>query len=239
MADPRLINLSAQAEVVHEGADEVDPNAFYFDPSEPECWLVAERIIATLGAPAAWTPVAFPESHQADSLTESALGELRPGGDEIHPESRAESPVRSHQDRGALDQSISAIAVERRLLEFKPPSGWLEGEDLFSREALLAATFAKQAGKTVAFVLALMRQTWCAGRDPRDMTTIYLAGAAAEVHPNALEKAMGLKSLNAELDRTTEAARLAGVTCVPTVRVGANLYTGDAGLDEAAKAMGT
>jgi len=239
VADPRLINLSAQAEVVHEGADEVDPNAFYFDPSEPECWLVAERIIATLGAPAAWTPVAFPESHQPASLTDSALGELLPGGDEIHPESRAASPVRRHQDRGALGQSISAIAVERRLLEFKPPTGWLEGEDLFSREALLAATFAKQAGKTVAFVLALMRQTWCAGRDPRDMTTIYLAGAAAEVHPNALEKAMGLKSLNAELDRTTEAAGLVGVTCVPTVRVGVNLYTGDAGLDEAAKAMGT
>ncbi|CAB4872795.1 MAG: hypothetical protein F2799_04160 [Actinobacteria bacterium] len=238
MADPRLINLSAQAEVVHQGADEVDPNAFYFDPSEPECWLVAERIIATLGAPAAWTPVAFPESHQPASLTDSALGELRPGGDEIHPESRAESPVRRHQDRGALGQSISAIAVERRLLDFKPPSGWLEGEDLFSREALLAATFAKQAGKTVAFVLALMRQTWCAGRDPRDMTTIYLAGAAAEVHPNALEKAMGLKSLNAELDRTTEAAGLAGVTSVPTVRVGVDLYTGDAGLDAAAKAVG-
>ena len=157
----------------------------------------------------------------------------------FHPESHAESPELRHQDRGTQGQLISAIAVERRLLEFKPPTGWLEGEDLFSREALLAATFAKQAGKTVAFALALMRQTWCAGRDPRDMTTICLAGAAAEVHPNALEKAMGLKSLNAEVDRTTEAARLAGVTCVPTVRLGTDLYTGDAGLDEASKAVGT
>ena len=59
-------------------------------------------------------------------------------------------------------------------------------------------------------------------------------GAAAEIHPNALEKAFELKSLNAELDRQLERASELGIERVPAVRVGRKVYFGDGGLDEAA-----
>lgn len=176
--------------------------AFYFDLSSPECWLVAERVIQTLGRPAPWIPV---------------LGSELPRG--------AETPG----SQLSLDE-VAALAADRGLLPMRPPAQ----TQTPNRETMMAATFAQQSGKVVAYTLAAMRQCWCAGRDLADHSTLFLAGAAAEIHPNALEKAFGLKSLSAQLERQTAKAAELGVTRVPAVRVGRTIHFGDSGVDSAA-----
>ncbi len=221
MADPRLIELPSDEQ---SDAAQVPDSAFYLDPADPECWLASERVIKTLGSPAAWTPIRL-----------STAGGDAPsaGRDGLHPVARADCPADGHPHQLSEDDIKQAVEI-RGLLPFKPPAKWLEGEGFDSTNCLLATTFAKQAGKTVAFSLALSRQIWCAGRDPEDLTTVMLAGAAAEIHPNAIEKALGLKSLRAELDRASAEAASFGVTSLPTVRIGDAIFVGDAGLDEAA-----
>jgi 2-hydroxychromene-2-carboxylate isomerase len=197
LADSRLIDLSAAAG--SDGPTEEPDAAFYFDLGNPEAWLLAERVIATLGRPAPWIPVL-----QSGIAAEFAPVDL---------------------------EAIALTARERGLLELRPP----QREQTDTRDAMLAATFARQSGKGVAFTLAAMRQCWCAGRDLADRTTLLLAGAAAEIHPNALEKAFNLKSLAAELDRETAAAVAVGVDRLPAVRIGQSLQFGDAGLEEFAR----
>ena len=195
MADSRLIELAG---FDNEAESEA---AFYFDLAVPECWLVAERIIQTLGRPAPWIPVLGSELKRA-------------------PTDFPPMPL----------TDVADLAEHRGLLPMRPPAQ----PQTPNREAMMAATFAQQSGKVVAYTLAAMRQCWCAGRDLGDHATLFLAGAAAEIHPNALEKAFGLKSLAAQLDRQTQSAVAAGVTSVPAIRVGRTIHFGDGGLDAAA-----
>jgi 2-hydroxychromene-2-carboxylate isomerase len=193
--------MSLEIESVDPGLERAHTE-FYFDIGDPECWLAAERVITTLGAPAPWVPVLAAD-----------LGTHPPG------EGSAETWL-----------AVAAIASERGLLEFRPPSR----PQLDSRDVMLAATFARQCGKVVAYTLAAMRQCWCAGRDLADHDTIALAGAAAEVHPNALATAIGMRSVASQLDAATAAAGAAGVERVPAVRVGEEVFHGDESLEAAA-----
>lgn len=193
--------MTLEVESVDPGTERA-PAAFYFDIGDPECWLAAERVIATLGAPAPWVPVL------SSGIRGSGRGQATEG--DWH--------------------DIAAIARERGLLEFRPP----DRPQTDSRDVMLAATFARQSGKVVAFTLAAMRQCWCAGRELAEFDTVALAGAAAEVHPNALGKAIGMRSVSAQLDAATAEAIAEGVERLPAVRVGAVVFHGDDALEAAA-----
>ena len=54
---------------------------------------------------------------------------------------------------------------------------------------MLAATYAKQVGRTVAFSLAAFRQAFAGGRDLGDTDTVLIAAAACEMHPAAVLRA--------------------------------------------------
>ena len=86
-----------------------------------------------------------------------------------------------------------------------------------TRFAMLAATYARQIGKVVAFSLAVFRQVFNAGRDLADPDTVLIAGAAAEIHPAALRKGAELRSTAQRLEQATRAAAEAGVIDVPAV----------------------
>lgn len=103
--------------------------------------------------------------------------------------------------------------------------------------ALLAATYAKQIGKVVAFSHALFRQAYAAGRDLAERDTVFLAGAAAEIHPAALAKGAELRGIAERLRAATAAAADAGVLDVPAVVVGDAVFHGDAELERAAAAL--
>jgi 2-hydroxychromene-2-carboxylate isomerase len=103
--------------------------------------------------------------------------------------------------------------------------------------AMRAATFAQQTGRAVAFSLAAFRQAFAAGRDLSDTDNVLLAAAACELHPRAVLKGIEMQSVKDALRAATDEALEHGVTGVPTIRVGDELFWGDDRLEEAAEAI--
>jgi 2-hydroxychromene-2-carboxylate isomerase len=104
--------------------------------------------------------------------------------------------------------------------------------------ALLAATYAKQVGRAVAFSLAAFRQAFAGGRDLSVRDSVLIAAAACEMHPTAIVKGAGLRSIAARLDRATADAAAAGVLDVPAVvTADGRVFHGDRELEAAAGAL--
>jgi 2-hydroxychromene-2-carboxylate isomerase len=187
---------------------------FYFDLGSPYAYLTAERISgvfseAGLEQPE-WKPILLGGLFQRFGRDSWANG---PG--------RAEG----------------LAEVERRASDYGlPPLAWPDpfpGNTLF---AMRAATFAKQTGRTVSFALAAFRQAFAAGRDLTDPDNVMIAAAACELHPRALEKAVGTHGVKGALREATDAAAELGVFGVPTLRVGEQVFWGDDRLEEAVAA---
>jgi 2-hydroxychromene-2-carboxylate isomerase len=94
---------------------------------------------------------------------------------------------------------------------------WPEPFPFDSRTAMLAATFAKQSGRVVAYSLAAMRQAFAAGRDLSETDNVLIAAAACELHPRALLKGIELRSVRDALEQATLDARRSGVAELPCV----------------------
>jgi 2-hydroxychromene-2-carboxylate isomerase len=187
---------------------------FYFDLGSPYAYLSAERISglfteAGLEQPE-WVPV--------------LLGGLF-----------------SHFDRGSWSQTparAEGIAeVERRAGAYGlPPIVWPDPWPGNTLTAMRVATFAKQTGRTVSFSLAAFRQAFAAGRDLTDPDNVMIAGAACELHPRALLKAVQTDTVKSALREATDAAAALGVEGVPAVVVGERVFWGDDRLEEAVEA---
>jgi 2-hydroxychromene-2-carboxylate isomerase len=102
---------------------------------------------------------------------------------------------------------------------------------------MLAATYAKQIGRAVAFSMAAFRQAFAGGRDLSVRDNVLIAAAACEMHPVAVVKGAGLGSIAARLEEATAAAAAAGVLDVPAVQVGDRIFHGDRELEKAAGAL--
>src|SRR6476659_3259570 len=187
---------------------------FYFDLGSPYAYLTAERISglftdAELEQPE-WQPI--------------LLGGLF---QRFGRESWGTGPER--------DDGIAEI--ERRAAAYGLPAlSWPEpwpGNTLF---AMRAAPFAKQTGRTVSFALAAFRQAFAAGRDLTEPENVMIAAAACELHPNALEKAVGTKGVKEALIEATREAGDLGVTGVPALVVDGRAFWGDDRLEEAVEA---
>ena len=129
-------------------------------------------------------------------------------------------------DREALERLVD----ERRMQPLRWPNQWPPD----ARTAALAATYAKHIGRAVAFSLACFRQTFAGGRDLGDESTVLIAGAACEMHPTAVLKGIGLRSVTAGLEQACTRARDAGVTSLPAIGVGDRVFTE---LEHAAQAL--
>jgi 2-hydroxychromene-2-carboxylate isomerase len=188
-----------------------EPPRFFYDLRSPDAWLAAERIVRVLGVVPEFVPV---------DLGGLAAGDV--------------GPFRCAAEVDAHFEDIDRRARAYEVLTPRRPAVW-PPEDV--RFALLAATYAKQIGKVVAFSLACFRQQFNAGRDLADRDTVFIAGAAAEIHPAALAKGAELKGTAERLRVATETAAAAGVLDVPAVVFGARVFHGDAGLEQAADAL--
>lgn len=187
-----------------------DRPVFYYDLGSPYAWLAAERIHDVMPVPAVWQPVLL-----------GGIWQQTGGG--------------SWSQTGTRDAGMAEVerrAREYGLLEVRWPAQWPTS----SLVAMRAATFAQQAGRAVAFSLAAFRQAFCAGRDLADPDNVLIAAAACELHPNAIAKGVESRSVKDRLRAATDAAIARGVTGVPTVAVGDQLFWGDDRLDDAAAA---
>jgi 2-hydroxychromene-2-carboxylate isomerase len=179
---------------------------FYFDLGSPEAYLAAERVMAELPVVPEWVPI---------------LAAGLPGG-------RAGGP--SAEERRA---AVAARAQAQHVQPLRWPARWPQ-ED--ARVAMVAATYAKQIGRAVAFALAAFRQAFAGGR-ALDEDTVVIAAAACEMHPRAVVQALGRRSVAAALDAATAKAAAAGVTRVPAIVVGDAVYEGEDAVERAAAAL--
>jgi 2-hydroxychromene-2-carboxylate isomerase len=98
---------------------------------------------------------------------------------------------------------------------------------------MLAATYAKRIGKTVAFALAAFRQAYAGGNALSDHDNVLIAAAACEIHPTALLRATQTRGVADELARASAQALALGVFDVPAVRVGDRVLVGERTLEQA------
>lgn len=188
--------------------------AFYFDLASPYAYLAAERI--------------------SGLFTEAELEqpEWRPILVGVLMKEQGRTPWGLTEERAA-----NLAEIERRASAYGlPPLVWPEPMPTKSLTAMRAATFAKQTGRTVSFALAAFRQAFAAGRDLGDPDNVAIAGAACELHPRALLKAVTTTGVKEELRRATAEAAAAGVRGVPAVVVGGEVFWGDDRLEEAVAA---
>lgn len=140
---------------------------------------------------------------------------------------------------GVVDAAPRRDLVERQaeelgLLPLRWPSVWPPD----SAVAMLAATYAKRIGRAVAFSLAAFRQAFAGGRDLGEEDTVLLAGAACEMHPTALLKALKLGSVADGLSEAGRRARMVGVRSLPAIELGDRVFQGPGALVDAATAVG-
>ena len=132
-------------------------------------------------------------------------------------------------------RDVEERAAERGLPPVRWPEGW--PRESYSLAPLRAAVFAAQTGRLEAFSLAAFRQAFAAGRRLDGLDNVVLAAAACELHPKAVLKGVETESVKSGLREATEAAIERGVTGIPTVEVGAELFWGDDRLEDAAEAI--
>ena len=102
---------------------------------------------------------------------------------------------------------------------------------------MLTATYAKRVGRAVAFSLAAFRQAFAGGRDLGDEGTVLIAAAACEMHPTAILKAIGLRSVRDALSAASHRARAAGVSQLPAIEVAGAVFSGPDCLEAAQTAL--
>jgi 2-hydroxychromene-2-carboxylate isomerase len=187
---------------------------FYFDLGSPYSYLAAERInpmfTRATGEPPVWQPI--------------LLGGLFKRFDRS---SWGEGP-----EREAGMAEIERRAAERGMPPVRWPDPW-PGNMLF---AMRVATYAKQAGRVVAFSLAAYRQAFAAGRDLGDPDSVLIAAAACELHPRAVSSAAERESVKRELREATDRAGDLGVRGVPSVVADGEVFWGDDRLEDAVAA---
>jgi 2-hydroxychromene-2-carboxylate isomerase len=152
----------------------------------------------------------------------------------VAPEWEPVSAVRLNAAEPAPDRrQFERLAADRGLQPFRWPARWPPD----SQQAMLAATYAKRIGRAVAFSLAAFRQAFAGGRDLGDENTVLIAAAACEIHPTALLQGISLRSVAGALANASERARAAGISSLPAIQVGTQVFHGEGGIDDATAAL--
>ncbi|MGI8507595.1 MAG: hypothetical protein ACR2MK_12500 [Solirubrobacteraceae bacterium] len=133
-------------------------------------------------------------------------------------------------DRDSVGRQVAQLGLQ----PLRWPAAWPPDTE----PAMLAATYAKRVGRAVAFSLAAFRQAFAGGRDLGDQGTVLIAAAACEMHPTAVLKAVGLRSVKAALQSAGERAIAAGARSLPAIEVGGEVFEGQHCIEQAGAALG-
>jgi 2-hydroxychromene-2-carboxylate isomerase len=188
-----------------------DRPVFFYDLGSPYAYLAAERVNQVLPEVPVWQPILL-----------GAIWQHTGGGSWSLTEKREEGM-----------REVERRAAERNLQPIRWPDPWPANY----LTAMCAATFAQKSGRAVAFSLAAFRQAFAGGKDLSVADNVLIAAAACELHPRAVLKGIETKAVKDALREATDEAAARGVTGVPTVAVGDELFWGDDRLEDAAAAM--
>ena len=186
-------------------------SVFYYDFASPDAYLAAERVMHVLPEVPEWIPV------RLAGLAAGGVGAFR----------------------CAEEEDIYRADVERRARRYELQAlRWPEPFPADTEFALLAATYAKQIGRGVAFSQAAFRQAFAGGRDLSERDNVLIAAAACEIPPRALLVGVESAGTRRRLDEATALARERGVRSVPAVWTGSEVFHGDDAIESAAAALG-
>jgi 2-hydroxychromene-2-carboxylate isomerase len=127
--------------------------------------------------------------------------------------------------RDVLERRARSLALQ--------PLVWPAEFPFDSEFAMLAATYAQRIGKGVPFALAAFRQAFAGGNALSVTDNVLIAGAACEMHPRAILRAVATRGVRQDLEHATAEALSLGVSDVPAVLVGTQVLVGEAQLEEA------
>jgi 2-hydroxychromene-2-carboxylate isomerase len=186
---------------------------FYYDVSSPYAYLAAQRVDETLPAKPDWQPIAFGALIQEIGKVPWSLRD---------------------ETRVAGQAEIAERARERGLPAVRWPPGWpAESYSLLPLRALLHA-FDHGRGKELS--LELYRRAFADGVALNVVDVVVGGAEACGLDGEQVRAAVVTPEIKARLRAATDEANRRGVTGVPTIAVGDELFWGDDRLEDAARA---
>lgn len=190
------------------------PPLFHYDFSSPYAYLAAHRVETVLPVAPVWAPIAF------GPLV------LEIGKAPWSWQEGAERTARMEE----CDRRAAALGLPLRW-----PAGWPKAT--YSIGALRAALVAERHGRLREYSLAAFDAGLGRGLDLSDVAVVLEAAEAAGIDPAAVEAGVAEPAVKARLREVTAAAIARGVTGIPTIVVGDQLFWGDDRLEDAASAL--
>jgi len=192
-------------------ADSAAPT-FYYDFNSPYAWLAAERLDDFVPG-AEWRPIAFAILlHQLGQLDERL----------------------TNLNTAPVVHEVTARASDRGLPAFAPPDTW--PVQSWSLTPLRAALVADELGRVREFGLAAFRKSFVESRSLADLDNVLAAAADAGLDPDEVAAGIQRDEIKERLKSNTAEAFERGVTGIPTVAIGDELFWGDDHLEEAGAA---
>jgi 2-hydroxychromene-2-carboxylate isomerase len=186
---------------------------FYYDFQSPYAYLAAERM-DDLVPGARWKPIAFPILLGQLGMLDRKIAEADPAG---------------------LADEVAGRASARGLPPFAPPEAW--PMESWSLAPLRAALVADERGRLREFSLAAFRKAFVESRPLTELDNILEAARTAGLEADEVDEGIQRPEIKEGLKSNTEEARERGVSGIPTVAIGDELYWGDDRLEEAAAAV--
>jgi 2-hydroxychromene-2-carboxylate isomerase len=186
---------------------------FYYDNS-PYAYLAAHRIDEVLPVRPRWQPIAF-------GALIRQIGKV--------PWSLKGSAARERGQR-ECEQRTAALG-----LPLHWPDGWPDRN--YSILVLRAALLAAEQDRLREFSLAAFRRGLGEGGDLRELDTVLACARDAGIDADAVARGVEQPEIKQRLRDATDSAIARGVTGVPTVAVGDELFWGDDRLEDAAAAL--
>ncbi|MBV9311234.1 MAG: DsbA family protein [Solirubrobacterales bacterium] len=186
---------------------------FFYDVSSPYAYLGAARVDEVLPVSPEWCPIAF-------GVIVRQIGKV---------------PWSFASDREARFSEIARRAAERGLPEVRYPEGW--PAETYSLTPLRALMLAADQQQLRTYSRELFRTMFVEGQHLADLEAVLDAAQRAGLDRDFVAAGVTRQEVKDRLRAQTEAALAAGVTGVPTVAVGDQLFWGDDRLEEAAAAL--
>ena len=185
---------------------------FYYDFNSPYAYLAAERLDEFV-PDAEWTPIAF-------AILLHQLGQL---DDRL-----------TNLTTAPIVDEVGARVADRGLPAFAPPDAW--PVQSWSLIPLRAALVADELGRQREFGLAAFRKSFVESRSLAELDTVLDAAREAGIDPGRIAEGIQRPEIKERLKRNTDEAIARGVTGIPTVAIGDELFWGDDHLEDAAAA---